>query len=211
MNVLSNYRRMLDYIDSKTHGLETTANDRIAAVGALCDVANEHAKGICTLLENHLYASAFALIRSLFETFIRAAWLLHCATDTEVKTFVNKDKIELDSKEKFPFGDMIKAVEKAQDLPNTLSDIKKHYWRALNSYTHGGQFQVTRRYDGATIEPHHEPELIEEVCRFSAIIAFLNFGELVYLSGDSDLDKCSKTLYEQISPWCFNKPKHLDA
>jgi hypothetical protein len=205
MNILSNYRKMLEFIDEKAHGMKTTASDRNATAGSLYDVAHEHAKGICTLLENHHYASAYALIRSLFETFVRAAWILHCATDSEVSTFVNDDKIELDSKEKFYFGDMIESVEEVKNWPNTLSGIKVHAWKALNSYTHGGQFQITRRYNGATIEPHHDSEQMDEVCRFSAMIAFLTFAEMVGMSDDPELDISSEVLYEQIRPWCYNK------
>lgn len=205
MNLLANYRNMLAYIDPKTDGLSMPSADRFAAAGALYDVAHEHAKGICTLLENHHFASAYALIRSLFETFVRSAWLLHCATDNEVNTFVTKDKIELDSKEKFTFGEMVKAVESAKDWPDTLSGIKCHAWKALNSYTHGGQFQVTRRYNGSTIEPHHDPEQINEIVRFSSMLAFLTFGEIIGMSNNREADKYAEELYLQISPWCFNK------
>ena len=205
MSLLPNYRSMLAFIDPKVHEYASAGCQRSAIAGALYDVANEHAKGICTLFENNHYASGFALIRSLFETFIRAAWLLHCATDKELETFTDKDKIELESKERFTFGDMVKAVEAARDWPDTLSSIKEHAWGALNSYTHGGQLQVTRRYDGNTIQPHSDPEQVEEIIRFSAMLAFLIFGEIAEISKNEKLHGYVEELYGQISPWCFNK------
>lgn len=211
MNTLANLREMLAYIDRKTDGVEIKADDRNAVAGALYDVSLEHAKAICALFENHHYPTAFATIRVLFETFIRASWVLYCASDQEVQTFIKKDKIEVKGKGQIYFGDMIKAVEKEKDWPDTLSDIKKRSWNALNSYTHGGQFQVTRRYNGVTIEPHHEDELAEETCQFTAIIAFLTFGEFANLSENLALHQCTEELYGKVSPWCFNNQKQADV
>ena len=205
MSLLPQFRNMLAFIDSKVDGLSMSNSDRNIAAGTLFDVANDHAKGICTLFEHHLYASAFALVRSLFETFIRGAWLLHCATENEVNTFLQKDKVELDSKEKFYFDDMVKAIELARDWPKTLSEIKSHAWDALNSYTHGGQHQISRRYNGSTIEPHHDPEQVDEVIRFSAMLAFLTFSEVIDMSDTREADKYAVELLSQIGPWCFNK------
>ncbi|UZJ43811.1 DUF5677 domain-containing protein [Marinimicrobium sp. C6131] len=211
MSLLPNFRNMLAFIDPKVHEFASADSQRSAVAGALYDVANEHAKGICTLLENHHYASAFALTRSLFETFVRAAWILHCATDKEFNTFVTKDKIELESKERFTFGEMVKAVEKARDWPDTLSGIKDHAWNALNSYAHGGQLQVTRRYDGVTIQPHHDPEQVDEIVRFSAMLTFLTFSEIAEISGSEEMHVHAEALYKKISPWCFNKALKNDA
>lgn len=211
MSLLPNYRNMLAFIDPKVHEFASAGCQRSAVAGTLYDVANEHGKGICTLLENHHYASAFALTRCLFETFVRAAWILHCATEKEFDTFITKDRIELESKERFTFGDMLKAVEAVNDWPDTLSGIKDHAWRGLNSYAHGGQLQVTRRYDGVTIQPHHDPEEVEEIIRFSAMLTFLTFCEIANISESDQMQGCTKDLYEQISPWCFNKQKQADA
>lgn len=202
---------MLAYIDPKVHEFASAGSQRSAVAGALYDVANEHAKGICTLFENHHYASGFALTRSLFETFMRAAWILHCATDMEFNTFATKDKIELENKERFTFGEMVKAVEVAKDWPDTLSGIKDDAWNALNSYAHGGQLQVTRRYDGVTIQPHHDPEQVEEIIRFSAMLTFLTFCEIAEISESEEMQGYTKDLYEQVGPWCFNKQKQADA
>jgi hypothetical protein len=207
MNLLPQFRDMLAFIDSKVDGLSmSNTSDRNIVSGTLFDAANEHAKGICTLLEHHLYASAFALERTLFETFVRGAWLLHCATENEVNTFLHKDKIELDSKENFPFGDMITAIESTKKWPKTLSEIKSHAWNALNSYTHGGQHQVLTRYNGSTIGACHDPEQVDEVIRFSAMLTFLAFTAILDVSDTKEADKDAMKLLSQIRIWCFNKP-----
>jgi hypothetical protein len=190
---------MLAYIDPKVHEYVTADNQRSAVAGALYDVANEHGKGVCTLFENQHYASGFALVRSLFETFVRGAWLLHCASEKEFETFTTKDRIELETKENFNFGDMLISVETKLELPGALTSIKEESWKALNSYTHGGLFQVSRRYDGVTVEPHHDPGQIDEIVRFSALIVFLVFCEFSRISETQEMDEAVEELYNQIS------------
>ena len=196
---------MLAYIDTKANDFSFGYTQRKAVAAALYDVANDHGKGICTLFENHHDVSAFAMMRIQFETFVRGAWLLHCATDNELLTFIEKDKIKSDHHKHFYFGDMVKEVEAAKDWSGTLSEIKKTGWGALNSYTHGGQHQVIRRFDGRTIEPHHEPEQIEETVKFSAMITFLCFCEMIELTENKEKEKdlYSKELYDQIHKWMF--------
>ncbi|WP_299200487.1 DUF5677 domain-containing protein [uncultured Amphritea sp.] len=204
MNLLLNYRKMLAFIDPKVHEFASAGSQRSAVAGALYDVANEHAKGICLLFEGHCSASGFALLRILFETYIRASWLLHCATEKEFETFIEKDKIQLEgSSKRLTFAAMVKAVEATRKWPSTLTDIRAETWSAFNSYTHGGQLQVTRRYDGVTIQPHHNPQQEEETIQFSAMILFLTFCEIAEMSDSDELNHHVAELYDMISPWCF--------
>ena len=143
------------------------------------------------------------MMRIQFETFVRAAWLLHCATDKELETFTTKDKIVAEDKRQLYFGDMVSEIEKAIGLPTKLSEIKKYSWKALNSYTHGGQLQVSRRFDGTTIEAHHDPEQIDEIVKFSAMLTFLGFCEMVQLTENQDYDAITQELYDKISGWVF--------
>lgn len=179
MNLLPRYRKILASIDEKI-GVATavTREQRYIVAATLFDVANEHAKAICTLLENSHYSSGFALLRTLFETFIRASWFLHCATDKQVDVFIKKDRIESESEGKLSFRDLLTAVEATRYCDNTLTNIRERAWGGLNSYTHGGQLQVSRRYDGKTIEPHYKQEELDEAIRFSAEIVVLIFREI---------------------------------
>lgn len=197
MNVLSELRKMLAFIDQNVNGINTDNTERHIVAGTLFETASCHAKGISILLEEHLYASASALQRILFESFIRASWLLHCASDTEVNFFLTKDKI------KPSFGDLVSAVEDALNWPDTLSKVKSNVWNALNSYTHGGYMQVTRHYDGSSIIPNHTYEEIEEMGKFSAMMAFLTFCQIIGMSNNREKDKAVEELYEQAG-WCIN-------
>lgn len=197
MNLLPEYRKMLAFIDQNVDGINANNSERHIAAETLFEVASCHAKGVCTLLEEHLYASASALERILFESFIRASWLLHCASDSEVSYFLSKDKV------KPYFGDIVAAVEKALNWPATLSEIKSNIWNALNSYTHGGYMQVIRHYNGSSIMPNHPPEEIDEMAKFSAMIAFLTFTQIIGMSNNREKDKAVEELYNQVG-WCID-------
>ncbi len=203
MQILVQYRNMLGFIDSVINDMSFKSSKRKLVAATLYDIANEHGKGICTLFDNKHDACGFAMMRIQFETFVRAAWLLHCATDNELSVFTEKDKIETEDKRQLYFGDMIKEIENAIDLPRKLSEIKKHSWKAFNSYTHGGQLQVSRRFDGITIQAHHEQEQVEETVRFSAMLTFLGFCEMVQLTENQFYSSVTQQLYNEISDWVF--------
>ena len=192
MNLLPKFRRMLAFIDQNVDGINADNSDRNIAAGTLFEAASCHAKGVCTLLEEHLYASASALQRILFEYFIRASWLLHCADDNEVNYFFSRDKI------KPSFGELVASVEKAQNWPDTLSKVKSNIWKAMNSYTHGGYMQVVRHYDGSSIMPNYTSEEIEEMAKFSAMIAFLTYVQIIRMSNNREKDKSVEELYNQV-------------
>lgn len=207
MKLIPELRSMLAYINQKTAEIVTPrTDDRVAVATSLYEVAHDHAQGICILLENGRYPSAYALIRTHFETFIRATWILHCATDKEIRIFTTEDRIGLEQapKKRVSFDTLVKAVEKSQGWPDTLSNMRKQLWPAMNSYTHGGLYQVTRIYDGKTVDPRHGSDQVDSVCQLSGIIAFLSFAEMVELSGDIELDKCVGALYEQYRTWVLN-------
>lgn len=90
-------------------GIELKADLKNKISGPLFDIAHEHAKAIVVLLENNLYASAYALGRPLFETFVRAAWIQYCASEHQINDIVNNDIFTL------KLGDMLKAVEEKGD------------------------------------------------------------------------------------------------
>jgi len=61
--------------------------------------------------------------------------------------------------------------------------------------------QVSRRFDGETIEAHHEPEQVEETVKFSAMLSFLVFCEIAQLTENPEYDAMTQRLYDKISGW----------
>jgi hypothetical protein len=65
--------------------------NRTRAAGACFAIAHDHHHGVVVLFEETLYASAFALVRPIFEAYIRRAWLSLCATDLQIDGFLNDE------------------------------------------------------------------------------------------------------------------------
>lgn len=116
MKILVNTRSLLATLDQEVDGMAFDASDKNRISAALFDVALDHAEGIVLLLENKIYASAYSLSRSLFETFVRATWIQHCATDSEVNRVIKKDEFKL------TFGEMLDAVEKKAGVGENAYD-----------------------------------------------------------------------------------------
>lgn len=163
-------------------GIELKGDHRHRIPAQLFDLAIEHGSGIHNLIAANICASAFALVRSEFECFVRGAWLHHCARDAEIESFIAKDRIDP------PFGALIDAIEQKPEFDSKfLSTVKDSAMKAMHGYTHGGIHQVSRRLDGDYIEPCFEDAALIEVIQFSATMALIAFGQIAALADREDL------------------------
>lgn len=87
----------------------------------------------------------------------RANWVIGCATDDEVRKIAAKDF-------EFPgMSDLVSACDKALGTAQFFQTIKKQAWKAMNSYTHSGIRQLTRRFSAGKVEPNYSDGEIKEV------------------------------------------------
>ncbi len=194
-----NTRNLLSLIDEKTDLLGfTVSSDREVISGALLDICLDHAKGIVITLENELYAPSYALVRPLFESFVRATWIQHCARDSEIADVKKKDKFKLSH------GEMLEAVEKDRQWESTLSQAKLSSWKALNSYTHGGMQIVVRRLNENFIEHNKNEDELIGILQFVCIISFLALNQMVGMSiGFNKENEFLANLLDNLCKWCF--------
>ncbi|QPI72206.1 DUF6988 family protein [Sphingobium sp. Cam5-1] len=172
----------ITWIRENLVGIELKGDHRHRIPAQLFDLAIEHGSGIHNLIGANICASAFALVRSEFECFVRGAWLHHCASDAEIETFSAKDRIDP------TFGELIDAVEQKPGFDSKfLSNVKDSAMKAMHGYTHGGIHQVSRRLDGDYIEPCFEDGALLEVIQFSATMALIAFGQTAALADREDL------------------------
>jgi hypothetical protein len=170
-----------NWIAERLNGLEITGERRIFLAVFCYDVVVEHQVGITVLARDRINGSAFALVRPLFDTFVRGAWLRHCATDQQIDKYV-KDRLDL------KFGELLDQVESVDGFQSgVFSRLKKKTWRAMNSYTHGGIQQAGRRRSGAYIEPDFPPESVIEVIKLAGSFALLAFQQIVIEAKRMDL------------------------
>ncbi|MCI5210836.1 MAG: hypothetical protein D3910_19075 [Candidatus Electrothrix sp. ATG2] len=172
------------WIDSKKDGLPIDSDGRTKLSAACFDLVLEHQKSVVLLIEKHLNGSAFALIRLIFDAYIRGLWLYHSASETEIEKYKNE-------KLKKPFGDLIKDVEKIDGYSSgILSQAKKAGWDAMNSYTHSGFLHLTRRVSEDSIEPiYTDEEKVEAIkfansCSLMAVIGIASLAKNQELAND---------------------------
>jgi hypothetical protein len=168
-------------MDGKLRGVELEGDHRHRIPAQLFDLAIEHHAGVIELLVSRLYASGFALVRCAFECFVRGAWLYHCATDEELQTFIDQDRMP-----RVPL--MIEALEQKDEFKGGfLSKWKEDGWKAMNGYTHGGIHQISRRMQGEYIEPAFEDDALIEVIRFTGAMAMLALGQIATMAASEAL------------------------
>lgn len=171
--VLQSAQQLVTWIAERQDGLEIKSDNATRVPGVLFDLCLEHHVGIVQLVTSRINGSAFALIRSQFESLVRGLWLSLSATADEVQEFVEKDRL-------LPkFGEMLDVIEQHADLGDkVLSHYKIEGWKAMNGYTHGGMHQVARRVKTASIEPNYQPEEIIEVLKSSGLFALLALSQI---------------------------------
>ena len=140
------------------HGLKLKNDERSRVACSLFAIAQQHHNAILLLLSNvqPLQASAFSLLRLLIEATIRGTWVLHCATDEQVKNVIEGNKKQLDT------ASMFEAIEKALNKDtDRVIDVKKLYdnhWKVLSAYTHAFEQQVQRWLMTEDVEPITRPK-----------------------------------------------------
>jgi len=199
LEFLANTRKLLAVIDEKVDLLEadgTSHRNRISA--ALFDITHDHAKAIVLSLEHSLYASAYALDRPLMECFVRGAWILHCASDDQIQLIKEKDKFNLS------LSEMLVAVEKCKDWPETLSLFLKKCLKALHSFTHGGLQIIARRMKDEYIEQDVDEVELIGMLQLVCIVSFLSLNEMIGMSKrHGQEDAFLSGLLDELCGWCF--------
>lgn len=169
--------RILHWVHSKLDGMKIPQlpDEKRSQLASACwHVAIEHSMAIVVLVHEALPGSALALIRPMFEAYVRGMWLMHAATDAD---------IDRAGHDQFPndFTRIIAELEKSpQFAQDTFSALKNHAWKRLCSFTHTGYQQI-----GARLTPeglgygYQDSEIVEALVwadgiTLMAVVAFAN-------------------------------------
>lgn len=75
MSNVNNYsEKLVQDIARAINGVQIPADDRPKIVGALFDIVHEHHQAVVILVRHRLYGAASALMRSIFESYVRGLW-----------------------------------------------------------------------------------------------------------------------------------------
>jgi len=189
------------WLDRLIETLSVPTNDRAVIVAACQDVALEHHKSIVLTTREQFHGSAFALVRIEFEAYVRGQWLRYCASDDEVATFKERDKLDK------TFGEIIGDLEghEAFDV-GVLSKIKRESWTAMNSFTHTGLLQVVRRLSATKIGSNYPEEEIVGTLDFADSIAILAALAIVNVATGklADREALAEQLLERMKEFVGN-------
>lgn len=143
-----------------------------ASAASFC-IAIDHCAAIVFLMEEGFYSTSFALIRLLFEAYLRGLWLKHCASDEKVSSYFQGEGPKT----------MIKEIESIEAFSDgTLSHIKKENWNAMCDFTHTGGLHLQWWQSQDAIVPIFSPEALEVCLNTAELYGALASLELIQLS-----------------------------
>jgi hypothetical protein len=195
---MENLKYILSNIDIELSGLSFIADDRNDLSIALFDIAIEHSKAISLLIEHSLFASSYALVRPLFESFVRAEWIQYCANEDQIVRIRKKDKFPLS------LGSMLESVEKVKNWPGTLSNFMKVALKNMHSYTHGGSQLIARRFKNGDLVHAIDNEELYGVMQFVSMVTFLSVNEIFIITTTPNKDDFIKRLYDDVCKFYFS-------
>ena len=159
-------------------GLPTIKRHQLAS-GAL-HVALEHSQAILVLVEEKLFASALALVRPLFESYLRGTWLLNAASEVQIYDA---------GRDRFPgAADMVDDLEK---VGLSLTQVKQQWWKALCSYTHTGYQQIGARLTSEGLGSNYKDEEVEMALKMSSNFSLVTVMQFAALASDESLAKAA--------------------
>jgi len=172
---------LMQAIDENMDGLVVPGELKARLFFGLIHLSLEHYGSIIVLVNNKLFASAAALVRSQFEAMVRAFYFHECASENEVESFSSgKNPISLK-----------KMIEKLEEkLKDTGLSFLKYYentGKILHGFTHGGFEQISRRYSDTELINSFKEIEVEKIVSNSQILACLSASSASGIAGKDDL------------------------
>jgi hypothetical protein len=171
---------LLQWLDEQIDGVEFNSEVRVLLAASCFELTLEHQKAIVILVSQSLYGSAFALVRVIFEAYVRGVWLYRCASDAGLELFMN-DKLS----QKKGIGQLIGDLERLPGFnKEVLSKVKTEWFGAMSSYTHSGYLAARRRLSEGAITPNYAEDQITEVLRWANALGMMAAIELAQIVGN---------------------------
>lgn len=191
VHLLSRSADLINSIDEAIGEPNLPHNPRVTTSAVLCSLGRQHHRAIIRLVERDLPASAAALLRVIFECYVRAVWLHSCASDLEVEGAID---------DKWPrLKQMVEAIEANPSLQNgVLMATFDSRWNDFNSFTHNGALALSRQIKDREIRPQFSEEEIRDIVRFSDSISLMIAGHMAVLAKD---EKLARALLSKVQAY----------
>lgn len=112
---------------------------------------------------------------------MRSMWLAHCATDLQIKRYVEGKIPDMAS--------LILAIDKlgGDEGVSNLNKVYRRSWCAMSGMTHTGAEHSDKWSEGEVLEPAYTSDDIGRILDFAARIGVLSTAGLAHLSKDAEL------------------------
>jgi hypothetical protein len=176
-------------------------------LAAYVDIALEHHKAIWLLTASELNGSALALVRPIYDAYLRALWINKVATAEEIEKasrdelrFKKASELIADIKQAYfgtPTVNDAEAAKRAELADSFFQSIGETV-KILHSYTHPGGLQIVRRFTGDEVKPNYSEDEIAEAL-FAVTWVLLQLVQLFFASmGGRDEALETRTLFTQF-------------
>ena len=163
--------------------------DRNTLLMAYWSLAFELHRGILVLINHKFYGAAFALVRPIIETTVRAHITI-CGKAADLKKLHNDTY-------RTNLGRVGKEIDKAFQLGTFFQDFLKMARPALHSFTHAGLLQLGRRFKGTELVANYgEPEIIEVIRTSTSCVFMVNNLVTKHFGFEEEWNKCN-SLFEE--------------
>ena len=156
----------------------TIASDDRTRLGVGClQISATHHQSIVLLIEHNCHASAFALLRPLFESFIRGVWIIRKASEEELQRYKSDCSFGLDN--------LFKAVITLDKYDeSSFKNINPSMINTMHSLTHAGFSANVRHQTESGIESNYTCEELRNLLDFSNVIAKIASCEILDAARD---------------------------
>ena len=175
---------LTNWIGEQVDGVEGKSDLRHQFGGALLHLGLVHHASIVRLIDEKHYASAFALLRPLIETFVRHHWVMHLASETVVLGFSQGNDPDLSS---------LAIIDKLEAdgilTEGNISSLVKPVWGTVCDFTHSGGRIISCHLNGSSIEPSFTEREVSNVLKIACGWVILIACSLADWSGNKKLGK----------------------
>ena len=174
---LQESERILNWVHSKLDGMKIPQlpDDKRSQLASACwHVAIDHSMAIVVLVRETLHGSALALIRPLFEAYVRGMWLMHAAPNDDI------DRAERDRPFPNDFNRIVAELDEKCPSLRPFSAVKNQSWKRLCSLTHTGYEQIGARFTPQGLGyDYQDSEILQalhwaDMFRLLVVVAFAN-------------------------------------
>jgi hypothetical protein len=151
-------------------------NTKNMVLAAYVNIALEHHKAIWLLSESGLNGSALAMVRLVWDPYLRALWINKVATEQQIEQ-ASRDEFKFppmrqmreDIKQAYGDHSDPEQMEKLDDFLQSVKEV----WQAMSSYTHSGGLQIGRQFTVDEVKPKYSEGAIAEALNLVTLALLL--------------------------------------